>query len=274
MTYRILLTKSMVNVVLVIIGLLFLIPLLWVITAAFSQNASLTVQWPQPFSLVNFGQVMSPGNAIAFLNGLYLSVGTSVCVVVLAMIAAYPLSRYQLRFKKPFMYTILFTTGLPITAMMVPVYEVFNALNLVDSLVWTGAFLVASSLPFAIWMLKNFMDSVPIELEEAAWMDGASVFAGLRRVILPLMRPGLASVGIFIFVGAWGNFFVPFILIQSSQLDPASVTIYQFFSEYGMVEYGQLAAYSILYALPVVFLYVIASRHLGGAFNFGGAVKG
>ncbi len=274
MSMRTMASKGLVNLILILIGVLFVVPLLWVITAALSANASLAVQWPQPVSFGNFAQVLSAANVRAFANSLSLSFGTALFAVLFAMLAAYPLSRYQLRFRRPFMYTVLFVTGLPITAMMVPVYEVYNALNIVDSLFWTGAFLVASSLPFAIWMMKNFMDSVPVELEEAAWVDGASVFGSLVRVILPLMRPGLAAVGIFIFVGAWGNFFVPFILIQSSQLDPASVTIYQFFSEYGMVAYGQLAAYSILYTLPVVFLYVVASRWLGGAFNFGGAVKG
>lgn len=274
MVARIFFTKSAVNLVLIVIGILFAVPLLWVITAAFSQNASLTVQWPQPFSLDSFKQVMSASNGIAFMNSFFLSTGTAIATVILAAVAAYPLSRYQMRFKKPFLYTILFATGLPITAMMVPVYEVYNSLNIVDSLFWTGAFLVASSLPFAIWMMKNFMDGVPVELEEAAWVDGASVLGSILRIILPIMRPGLAAIGIFIFVGAWGNFFVPFILIQTSSLDPAAVTIYQFFSQYGMVAYGQLAAYSILYTVPVVVLYVISSRWLGGAFNFGGAVKG
>lgn len=274
MTARAIVSKSAVNLILIVIGLLFVVPLLWVLTAAFSQNASLAVQFPQPFSLDSFSQVLTSSNGLAFLNSFYLSIGTAVATVLIATIAAYPLSRYQLKFKKPFLYTILFATGLPITAMMVPVYEVYNSLGIVDSLFWTGTFLVASSLPFAIWMMKNFMDSVPAELEEAAWVDGASVLGSLMRIILPLMRPGLAAVGIFIFVGAWGNFFVPFILIQTSTLDPAAVTIYQFFSEYGMVAYGQLAAYSILYTIPVVVLYVISSRWLGGAFNFGGAVKG
>ncbi len=274
MATRTWINKGVVNLVLIVIGILFVIPLLWVLTAAFSKNASLSVQWPSPVSLDSFKQVMTSSNGLAFANSFYLSAGTAVITVVLSMVAAYPLSRYQLKFKRPFLYTILFATGLPITAMMVPVYEIYNKLNITDSLLWTGAFLVASSLPFAIWMTKNFMDGVPVELEEAAWVDGSTVLNGLMRVILPLMRPGLAAVGIFIFVGAWGNFFVPFILIQTASLDPAAVTIYQFFSQYGMVAYGQLAAYSILYAIPVVVLYVISSRWLGGAFNFGGAVKG
>ncbi|MDI9261170.1 carbohydrate ABC transporter permease [Alicyclobacillus sendaiensis] len=266
-------SKWVVNLLLIIIGLLFLVPLIWVLTAAFSANPSLAVQWPSPITINNFQSVLTSQNGRAFINSFYLSFGTAIVTVVLAMLAAYPLSRYNLRFKRPFLYTILFATGLPITAMMVPVYEIFNSLNMVDSLVWTGAFLVSSSLPYGIWMMKNFMDGVPVELEEAAWVDGASVLKALITVILPLMRPALAAIGIFIFVGAWGNFFVPFILIQTSSLDPASVTIYQFFSQYGMVEYGQLAAYSILYAIPVVVLYVIASKWLGGAFKFGGAMK-
>lgn len=274
MVYRRMFSNISINVVLSLIGVLFLIPLLWVVTAAISQNSSLAVQFPHPISLVNFQSVLTAANGQAFLNGFLLSTGSAFATVILAMLAAYPLSRYQLRIKRPLLYTILFATGLPVTAMMVPVYEVYRMLDLVNSLLWTGAFLVASSLPFAIWMVKNFMDSVPLELEEAAWVDGASVLQGLRQVILPLMRPGLAAVTIFIFVGAWGNFFVPFILLQSQSLDPAAVTIYQFFSQYGLVEYGQLAAYSILYTLPVVVLYVFASKYLGGAFSFGGAVKG
>lgn len=274
MVYRQLFSNIAINVVLSIIGVLFLIPLIWVVTAAISQSSSLAVQVPNPLSMTNFQAVLTATNGRAFLNGFMLSAGTAVATVLVAMLAAYPLSRYQLRIKRPYLYTILFATGLPITAMMVPVYEVYRTFNLVNSLFWTGTFLVASSLPFAIWMTKNFMDSVPIELEEAAWVDGASVARSLWTIILPLMRPGLSAVSIFIFVGAWGNFFVPFILLQSQQLDPAAVTIFQFFSQYGLVAYGQLAAYSILYTIPVMVLYVFASKYLGGAFSFGGAVKG
>jgi multiple sugar transport system permease protein len=81
-------------------------------------------------------------------------------------------------------------------------------------------------------------------------------------------------VGIFTFILAWGNFFVPFILLLSPSNQPAAVSIFQFFSLYGAVQYGELAAYSILYSIPVVMLYVIVSKYLGGAFNFGGAIKG
>lgn len=116
--------------------------------------------------------------------------------------------------------------------------------------------------------------TVPIELEEAAWTDGASPMQGLRRIIMPLMAPGLSVIAIYTFIGLWGNFFVPFILLLSQEKQPMSVTIYTFFGQYGQIVYGQLAAYSLLYSLPSVLLYLALSKRLGGAFAFGGGVKG
>jgi multiple sugar transport system permease protein len=134
--------------------------------------------------------------------------------------------------------------------------------------------MAASSLPMAIWMMKNFVDSVPVSLEEAAWTDGASSMRTLWSVVVPLMRPGIAVVFIFVFVQAWGNFFVPFVLLLSPQNQPAAVSIFTFFGQYGTVAYGQLAAYSLVYAMPVLALYVVVSRALGGSSALAGAVKG
>ncbi|GMA57810.1 carbohydrate ABC transporter membrane protein 2 (CUT1 family) [Alicyclobacillus sacchari] len=265
----------LVHLVLVLIGVVFVIPLLWMIFAAFDGNATLALQVPQHWTLGNFWAILSdPANQRSFVNGVIISLGQSVLVVIVAGLAAYPLSRYQLKYKRPFMYTILFSTSLPITAVMVPVYELFVFLHITDSIFWTTLFLAASGLPYAIWIMKNFMDSVPIELEEAAWTDGASAFSSLRKIVAPLMLPGISTVGIFTFAGSWGNFFVPFILIQTPSKLPASVTIFQFFGQYGSVEYGKLAAFSILYTIPAVVLYVLGQRYMSTGFQFGGATKG
>jgi multiple sugar transport system permease protein len=113
-----------------------------------------------------------------------------------------------------------------------------------------------------------------VTLEEAAWVDGASMMKTLTSIVIPLMRPGLAVVFIFVFIGAWGNFFVPFVLLLSPDKQPAAVTIFSFFGQYGSVAYGQLAAFSLLYSVPVLALYVLVSRSLGGASALAGAVKG
>jgi multiple sugar transport system permease protein len=96
----------------------------------------------------------------------------------------------------------------------------------------------------------------------------------LFRIVLPLMWPGIAVVLIFTFIGMWGNFFIPFMLLLSPERLPASVSIFTFFSQYGEVNYGQLAAYSLIYTTPVLVLYLLLSKKLGGAFALGGAIKG
>src|SRR5699024_2940388 len=188
--------------------------------------------------------------------------------------AAYPLSRFHLKHKNSIILTILFMSGLPMTAIMVPVYQMFVFFNLNDSLWATLLFMAASALPYGIWLMKNFIDSVPVTLEESAWTDGASVLVGLRRVVAPLMLPGVFTVLIFTFTNSWGNFFVPFILIQSVDKLPASVTIFQFFGQHGMVFYGQLAAFSFVYTLPVIVLYFIGQKYMSQGFSLGGANKG
>ncbi|WP_120337345.1 carbohydrate ABC transporter permease [Cryobacterium soli] len=263
------------NGVLLLVTLAFALPLIWLVLASVDTRATLSIKLPETFSLQNFTDVMTPETAfIPLLNSLFLAGGCAVITVTVAVLAAYPLSRYKMRVNKPFLYGVLFGTCLPITAMMVPVYALFVAFNLIDSLPGTTLFLAATSLPIAIYMTKNFMDSVPVSLEEAAWMDGASMLTTLTRIVIPLMRPGLAVVFIFVFIGAWGNFFVPFVLLLSPDKLPAAVSIFSFFGQYGTVAYGQLAAFSLLYSLPVITLYVFVSRVLGGSSAMAGAIKG
>lgn len=261
--------------VLSLIGIVFIIPLLWIIFASIDPNSNQMLKMPSQLTLNNFKDILiNPENQRAFKNGILLSLGQSVLVVIVAGLAAYPLSRYALRYKSPFMYLILFSTSLPITAVMVPVYQLFVALKFQDSILGVMIFLTASSLPYAIWITKNFMDSVPLELEEAAWVDGCSIWRALRVIVAPLMLPGIFTVGIFTFSGSWGNFFVPFILIQTPEKMPASVSIYQFFGAHGLVEYGKLAAFSILYTIPTVVLYILSQQFMSKGFSFGGGTKG
>jgi multiple sugar transport system permease protein len=267
--------KAASNGVLLLITVAFALPLVWLVLASVDTEAGLSIKVPDTFSLQNFTDVLTPETAfIPLLNSLYLAGGCALITVVVAVLAAYPLSRYRMRVNKPFLYGVLFGTCLPITAMMVPVYALFVAFNLIDSVAGTTLFLAATSLPIAIYMTKNFMDSVPVTLEEAAWMDGASMITTLTRIVIPLMRPGLAVVFIFVFIGAWGNFFVPFVLLLSPEKLPAAVSIFSFFGQYGSVAYGQLAAFSLLYSVPVITLYVFVSRVLGGSSAMAGAVKG
>lgn len=268
-------SSILVYLVLGVLTLAFLVPTLWMFFAAVDPQASLRARPPGSFTLDHFAAILNAETVyLPIWNSILMCGGAAVLTVVCSVLAAYPLSRYTLRFKKPFMYTVLFATGLPLTAIMVPVYGMFVQARLLDSMPATTLFLSASTLPFGIWLTKNFIDGIPVSLEEAAWVDGASAWQSLWRLVAPLLAPGIAVVGIFTLVMTWGNFFVPFVLLNSPEKLPAAVRIYEFFGQHGSVRYGELAAYSLLYTLPVMALYIAVSRALGGGFNLGGAMKG
>lgn len=261
MTIRRTIGSTAIYIILTALGLFFLIPLAWPILASFNRTATLSLQWPSPFSLDNFVTIISNGLVgRPFANSAIMAIATMLLVILLSGMAAYPLSRYQFRFKAALMYGILFASALPVLALVTPLYAMYVSLNLTDTLQGCILFFVASSLPFSIWLMKNFLDSVPVELEEAAWIDGASILGSFWYIMLPLSAPGIAVVGVWSFLGAWTNFFVPLIILQDPNLLPASVHIYTFFGSYGQVNYGQLAAYAMLYALPAVALYTLVSR--------------
>ncbi|MEV4976531.1 carbohydrate ABC transporter permease [Streptomyces scopuliridis] len=268
-------TRLSADAALLLTAAAFALPLLWLALASVDADADLRVRAPSSLTGDNFTAVLT--DEITFtpmLNSLLLCGSATILTVICAALAAYPLSRYRSRFNRPYLLTILFTTCLPITAIMVPVYGLFVQVDLIDTTYGTSLFLATSQLPFSIWLMKNFMDGVPTVLEEAAWTDGASNFQTLTRVVLPLMGPGVTVVTIYTFIQLWGNFFVPFMLLLTPDQLPASVSIFTFFGNYGSVIYGQLAAFSILYSAPVLILYVLISRRLGGGFALGGAVKG
>ncbi|MDC7804378.1 carbohydrate ABC transporter permease [Sphingomonas sp. BLCC-B65] len=267
--------RWLANIVLVVLGVVFVVPIAWIVLSSINPAATVSMSIPDGVTVDNFAQVLTFNQSyLPLWNSAIISFGTAALTVVVGILAAYPLSRFNMRFQRGFLYSVLFGSCLPITALMVPVYAMFVQLKLLDSLLGVVLFMTATSLPMAIWMLKNFMDSVPVSLEEAAWVDGASPMRALAQIVLPLMRPGIGVVFIFVFTQAWGNFFVPFVLLFSAEKMPASVAIFQFFGNHGAVAYGQLAAFAMVYSVPILVLYLLMQRLTGSSFALAGGVKG
>jgi len=263
------------NLALTAIALAFLGPMLWMLVAAFNPTAQLGFEIPDDPSFENFGSVARWDVLVRpLINSAVLSVSASVVTVTAACFCSYPLSRLKLRFGRLFLYVILVSSGLPMIALIIPTYRMFTKLHLTDHTPATALFLAATSLPFAIWLAKNFIDGVPLELEEAARIDGASTWQTITKIVIPLIRPGIVVIFIFTFVANWGNFFVPFILFTDPAKQTASVTIYTFFNSLGGVYFGRVAAFAILYSTPAIVLYTLISRTLGRSLSFAGGVKG
>jgi multiple sugar transport system permease protein len=262
-----------VNFVLFILGAAFLLPLLWLVDASLNPHASAALVGPA-WSVANFRAALAAGAGGAIKNSLYLAIVSTIVATAVSTLAAFALSRRRVPFKASLLLIILFLTGLPVTLLLIPIFEIFVHLGWVDSPFYTSLVLAATSVPFSIWLLKNFIDQVPRELEEAAAIEGASELRILWRVVIPLAMPGILVASILTFINSWGAFLIPLVLDANPQNQPGALGIYQFISANGTVHFGALAAYSILFSAPVVLLYLICSRWLNGGFAFAGGVKG
>jgi multiple sugar transport system permease protein len=256
--------------VFIIIFLFFALPLFVLVSSAITPNATDSYAFPSHPSFSNFSYVATGvGFGTAALNALILSGGSAVVALVLGAVAAYPLSRFRFRGRIGFLLVVLFVTGVPVTALIVPLFEFFRDFSWLNSLLPVTLLMAAFATPISIWLMKIFLDNVDPALEEASWIDGASRMQGYIRVVLPIMATGIFVVFLLNFIQGWANFYVPFILLDSTSKLPLAVTIYQFFGSYGGVEYGRLAAFSIMYSIPPAILYLFTGGRFGGSFASG-----
>lgn len=265
--------KFAINTALGVLGIIFLLPIIWLVDAASNPNATQALGTPA-LSLSNFHAALVAGAGGAIKNSLYLAVVSTVVATSVSTLAAYALSRRRVPFKGTILLVVLFLTGLPVTLLLIPIYQIFVRLSWANSPFYTSLVLSATSIPFAIWLLKNFIDQVPKEFEEAAAIEGSSELRNLWKIVIPLSLPGIMVAAILTFINSWGAFLIPLVLDANPGNTPGAVGIYQFMSANGVVQYGPLAAYAILFSVPVVVLYLICARWLGGGFAFAGGVKG
>jgi multiple sugar transport system permease protein len=270
-TQRTVVRSLTLHTILAGIGILFLAPMLWLFLASIDSHASWGIEWPH-FSLINFRHVLTGSLLHSLWNSVVLAVISTAIASVAGVFAAYALSRRRIPFKGPLILFIIFSSGVPLAIMVIPVYEIFSRFGFL-SILPTAVFLSVTSLPFEVYLMKNFIDAVPTDLEEAARMERASTFQVLRRVVIPLALPGIAAAAIFGFVNAWGSFVVPLILISPANQQPAPIAIYTFLT-LPKAQFGNIAAYSLIFCVPVFILYAVSARLFQEGFVLGGGVKG
>jgi multiple sugar transport system permease protein len=263
-------TRILSYAVLAVLTIFFVLPLVWLVLASIDSSATWQLRFPD-LSLGNFWKVLQPNYATSLYNSLYLSIIATLISTVTAFFAAYSFSRHHIPWKGAILLLILFLSGVPVSILMVPIYKMFSHLNWL-SVFPTAVLLGVTSLPFEIYLVKNAIDAIPADLEEAASIEQASTISTLLRVVVPLTMPGVASAAIFGFVNAWGNFLLPLVLISDADQQPGPVVMYGFMNAVA-VNYGAIAAFSMLYSLPVVILYLCFSGYFRSGFVLGGAVK-
>jgi multiple sugar transport system permease protein len=258
------------NLLLLALGLFFVLPLVWLVVASVDSGATQQLQWPH-LTIANYLEATSSSKADALLNSLMLSCIATAVSTVPAIFAAYAFSRRTIPAKNPILMSILFLSGVPISILIVPVYQLFQLSDCL-SLAPAAVFLGVTALPFEIYIIKNAIDAVPLDLEEAARLERVSTWRIILKIIVPLSMPGIVAAAVYGFINAWGSFLVPLVLIASSDQQPAPIAIFSFVSA-DVIRYGDIAAYSLVYSVPVIVLYLLVSRVFRGGFSMSGAVK-
>lgn len=256
-----------------LVGAFFALPMLWLLLTPFNPRGTLAVEIPVAPTLDNFQKVFGNTFAMrALLNSAILGVGAMLTTTLVATLAAYSLSRTEIPGRDLLVYAlILFSSVVTGTAAMVPIFLMIYNLGLIDThlgviLVFTGGL-----LPTAIFIMRDFVEGLPRSYEESALVSGATPWQMFSDVVLPLVRPGMMVVAIWAFVNVWGAFLIPFILLRSPTVMPASVAIYSFYTEAGTPIITLTSSYALLYGLPVLILYLFVNWRYG--FRFFGGIK-
>ena len=227
---------------------------------------------PTRLSLANYTTLFAtPSIPKAFANSLIVALCSTVLALVLAVPAAYGASFFKTRLSLWFLLFALVTRMVPSVSLGVPLFITMKTLRLLDTQVGLVLAHTTISLPLAVWLMAAFFESVPHELEEAARMDGCSRFQAFRKVILPVVRGGIAIAALFAFIASWNEFLYALLLTgQHSQTAP--LVISQFKSAYGL-DWGPMTALAALYSAPVILVTLLLQKQIIGGLTFG-AVKG
>ncbi|MGO4712221.1 carbohydrate ABC transporter permease [Bradyrhizobium sp. 2TAF24] len=252
-------------------------PLFWMIISSLKPGSELFVRpprlLPNELTLVSYQHILASSDTIAlFRNSLIVAVATTAICLAMSTLAAYSVTRFQFPGKRLFLFGGLLSYLFPAVVLFIPVYMIVSALGLTDTLLGLILCHCILTFPFALWMLNSFFSNIPREIDEAAWVDGASFMYTFVVIILPLALPGIFSVAVFVFVLSWNEFLFASVMISSSELKTIPLGIAEFITSFD-IRWGEIMAIGTLATVPVVVLFLSVQRYfLRGVMA--GAVKG
>lgn len=252
-------------VILLVLALAWLVPVLWAALTSFKTEAEaaalpVTIVPESGFTLDAYITTLTSGQVPRWAwNSLLTSTAITVITVVISALAGYALSRMEFVGRKAIVALILASIMIPGQILIVPLFQLMLGLNLVDT--YWGIILPQVVAAPMVFILMKFFDQIPRELEEAALMDGASRLRILWSIVLPLSRPILGAVSIFVFIGAWNNFLWPFIVVNDADLMTLPTGLQTVISAYG-IQYAQNMAQAMLAALPLIIVFLFFQRQI------------
>ena len=253
-------------VFLVSIAVFFAMPLLWLILSAFDPNASPEFRIPSHPSLINFLKLAEPVSGVPpymwIINSVIISTATATIVMITSLLASYVLTRYSFRGQGAMLTAFIVFRLIPPLILALPIMILYRSWGLMDTMQGLILALSALILPFTMMIAESFFRSIPVTYEEAAMVDGCTRLGAFFKITLPLAAPGLATIWLLAFVTSWSQFVLPLMIIRTPSLMPASVGLQYFFGEFGKVQYGKLSAFSILFSIPVLVVFLVIQKYL------------
>jgi ABC-type glycerol-3-phosphate transport system permease component len=260
----------------IVLAGVILLPFFWMVsvslkpaTEPFAIPAAL---WPQHATLDNYVTAFRPEFRSYFLNSLVVSLSTVAITVTLGLLAAYSFTRNQSKALLALMTLVIGAQMFPSSAIIIPIYRLMKGADLLNTYASLIIAYVTITLPVAIWMLRGFLARVPIELDEAAALDGAGPLRAFFLIIVPLSSPGLVATAVFVLIVTWQEFLFALSFTSTRDMRTLPVGMNDFIGQYG-IRYGELMASSVLVSLPVVAVFFLLQRQFVAGLT-AGAVKG
>jgi multiple sugar transport system permease protein len=266
---------AFIYVSLMVITIFCIAPIAWILKTSFESTQYIRnpqVQWvPIQPTLEHYREVLTNPRAMmgrAFLNSLLVASSSTFISVAITVMAGYALSRFEFRGKFLFSVYLVLINMIPGTLMLIALFIILAKLHLLNSYLGLILIYASSGIPLATWMLKGYFDSIPVDLEDAAMIDGCTRGGAVRRIILPLALPGIVAVAMFNFMGNWNEFMMALTVMQKPELRTLPVQIVAFMG-FQRVEWGPIMAYSVIVGLPVAILFLYMQKHLVGGLTAG-----
>jgi ABC-type glycerol-3-phosphate transport system permease component len=252
----------------------FLFPFYWMLRTSVLPTQviySTTNPLPIEITLTHYQTAIEQGFHNAIINSLITAVGTTILTTTVALLGAYSVLRYVYPGRRKAARLVLLTYMFPHIALIVPMYQLASDLGLLNDFVTLVIVHTMLALPFCMWILQSFLEDIPRELEEAAMVEGASEFGAFVRITVPLAMPGIIAAGTFAYIMSWGEYIFAYILMNDSAVQTVPVALQQLLGSYS-IDWGLLAAASVLATLPVLALFWLMAKYLGEGIARGAGV--